>query len=210
MKLEGWNFVDLLLYTRRSFPESFSPLALLEPQKFFSNFWPCEAEAKSKYNLFESEKKNLSQEIIQTRQREFKLARAARKNIVRRESNKYIRTKLEAGIQENENPWKIIKRCFPDRGPPKPSEPTEIKGKKGKDLADYMAKFFYEKARLVSDEDIQSHSAIINIPLINIPLPPQSTEPVIQLSCESKFSGAGIVWHEEKALSRCWTRNIFP
>ena len=143
----------------------------------------------AKRNLHIAERKNLPPDVLIARKRAFIAARRAKKHQVRKETREYRRGKLEAQVEGGCNPWEIIKRCFPDKRPALPSEPLEIKGKTGVDLADHMAEYFYKRAKLMSDEDIEEHYVYVPLPKSDFSeLPPIEFDPVGDLDIPKMFN----------------------
>ena len=142
----------------------------------------------AKISLHKAERNKMPPPVLMERRQAFKAARRAKKQQVRRDTRKYRRGKLEAEVNGDCGAWDIIKRCFPEKRPPLPTTPLEIRGKQGDELADHMANYFYNRARLVSDEDIAKHSDYVPLPQTDFNgLPPIDFDPVVDLDVAKLF-----------------------
>ena len=121
-------------------------------------------EAKNKWRVAIRQKKKSS---VTNRCREsYRRQRNKYNKAVKNCKNKQKASKLYDGIMTHNNIWSIVKKFLPDPDYRPPSVKMEIRGKSGKELADHMAKFFYDRARLVSDEDAIKCEAHIPLPTV--------------------------------------------
>ena len=96
----------------------------------------------------------------------YKRTRNVYNNSARDDKRKYDSSKLYDGVQNSSNVWRILKQFdpTPDESAPKPE--ISIKGKTGTDLANHMATFFLDRAKLVSDEDAKKN--IVHVPVPDV------------------------------------------
>ena len=121
--------------------------------------------AKNKWRMAVRQKKKAS--IVANCREKFRRLRNNYNRAVKNCRNKQKASKLYDGIMNNNNIWSIIKKFLPDPDYRPPSFKMEIKGKSGKELADHMAKFFYDRAHLVSDEEADEFKTFIPMPSVD-------------------------------------------
>ena len=118
--------------------------------------------AKNKWRMAVRQKKK--SRIVTVCRDKHRVLRNRYNRAVKSCKHKQKASKLYDGIMSHNNIWSIIKKFLPDPDYRPPSVTMEIKGKSGKELADHMAKFFYDRAHLVSDEEALACEAFIPTP----------------------------------------------
>ena len=90
--------------------------------------------------------------------------RNTKNHMVRAHRNAQQADKLYKGINSCTNVWDIIRKFLPDPSFSPPIKKLTIKGMSGIALANHMAKFFLDRAHLVSDEEAEFCSHAIPYP----------------------------------------------
>ena len=99
---------------------------------------------------------------------------------VRADKQKYGSSKLFDGVSASSSVWQVLKKFDPTPCKDDAKPEISIKGKSGTDLANHMAKFFHQRAKLVSDEEAEKH-------IHNVPFPKENIGVTIDIDDTKKY-----------------------
>ena len=140
----------------------------------------CLAKVQKARNLWRREKRKSHSSKAMRLHARYKKLRNEKNMLVKVEKNLHVSSKIYDGIENASSVWEILRKFLPDPHFKAPQPKIEINGKTGVELANHMAKFFLERAFLVSDESAAEHAD-------SIPFPTGTWPDVIDLDDSKKY-----------------------
>ena len=122
-------------------------------------------DAKNKHRA--AKRKKLPTHLLEPIAAKYRELRNKKNQLCKIERNTQMSNKLYDGIKKCDNVWDIIRKFLPDPHYTPPVKKMTINGKSGTDLANHMAKFFFDRAHLVSDEEADVCKNFIPFPKTN-------------------------------------------